>query len=213
MLIIHGLSSLCFVGNHVLRLFSTSGFACGPSLLHSNQSMPPAPVCLVLEDDAVMVDRFVDRLQSILDELPRDFHFCSLGYGRPKTAPMVRFSTNVGIPTCLWYLTGYILSKDGADYLLNNLPVRGPVDSWVGFHMIHANWDNVFGQALGIGVHSKPVVEPPSRKDLAKILKFRAFAAVVPLCSQKVASASLSRATTSQRRWRQRDTDVTFSGS
>ena len=53
-------------------------------------------------------------------------------------------------------------------------------------------------------------VELPSRKDLAHILKFRAFAALVPLCSQKV---DTSTNTTVGRSWRQRDTDVTYSGN
>ena len=190
-----------------------SGFARGPPLLHANENMPPSPVYVVFEDDAIFVDRFVDRLFSVLEELPRDFHFCSLGYGRPKTAPMVKYSMHVGIPTCLWYLTGYILSKDGADYLLSNLPVRGPVDSWIGFHHICANWDNAFGQVVGVGVHSKPTTDSPSRKDLAQILKFRAYAAMVPLCSQKVLSAPSTMLAGNQRKWRQRDTDITFSGS
>ena len=45
--------------------------------------MPPAPVCIILEDDAILVDRFVDRLESLLEEMPHDFHFCLLGYSRP----------------------------------------------------------------------------------------------------------------------------------
>ena len=110
------------------RMFKLSGFARGPALLHSNEDADPAPVCVILEDDAVLVDRFAERLASLLEELPRDFHFCSLGYSRPKAAPMAEYSTHLGIPSCLWYLTGYILSLDGARHLMDNLPVTGPVD-------------------------------------------------------------------------------------
>lgn len=109
-------------------MFKISGFAQGPALLHSNQGMDPVPVCVILEDDAVLVDRFAERLASLLEELPRDFHFCSLGYSRPKAAPMVEYSTHLGIPSCLWYLTGYILSLDGARHLIKGIPVTGPVD-------------------------------------------------------------------------------------
>lgn len=73
--------------DHLHRQFLVSGFAEGPAMLAENAEMHPTPVCVVIEDDAVLVDRFLDRLRALLKELPRDFHFCSLGYSRPKTAP------------------------------------------------------------------------------------------------------------------------------
>jgi hypothetical protein len=123
---------------------------------------------------------------------------------------MAKYSSHLGIPSCTWYLTGYILSSEGAKHLLDSLPVRGPVDSWIGLKMC-ANWDNVFGQAMGVGMRASVTsTELPSRKDLARILKFRSFAALVPLCSQKVDTRVN---TTAGRSWRQRDTDVTYSGN
>ena len=195
--------------SHLLRLYRISGFARGPALLHSNDAMSPTPVCVVLEDDAILVDRFVDRLELLLDELPRDFHFCSIGYSRPRTAPMVELSSQLGIPTCLWYLTGYILSLEGSKHFLNSLPIVGPVDSWVGLKMT-SNWDNIYGQQIGVGVHAQQNTKTPSKKELGKICKFRAFAALVPLCNQKTHLQKLEGV--SGRNWRQRDTDVTFSG-
>lgn len=175
--------------------------------------MPPAPVCVVLEDDAILVDRFADRLSEILEELPRDFHFCSLGYSRPRTAPMVKYSALVGIPTCIFYLTGYILSLDGAKHLLDSLPVCGPVDSWIGFKMV-ANWDNQLGAGVGIGNKSNAVVDMPPRKETAQILRFRAYVALAPLCSQKVGGGGgASTARVSAQSWRLRDTDIEYSGS
>lgn len=109
-------------------MFQISGYAKGPALLLENDDMDPVPVCVILEDDAVLVDRFAERLESLLEELPRDFHFCSLGYSRPRAAPMVEYSTHLSIPSCLWYLTGYILSLEGARHLIKSLPVTGPVD-------------------------------------------------------------------------------------
>jgi GR25 family glycosyltransferase involved in LPS biosynthesis len=178
--------------------------------------MAPAPVCVILEDDAILVDRFADKVAALLKELPRDFHFCSLGYSRPKSAPIVPFTSKLGIPSMLWYLTGYILSEAGARYLLDSLPVVGPVDSWVGLQMTN-NWDNVFGMKLGVGVHSKPNSELPAHRDLCKILKFRAFCALQPLCTQKVrveaaATAGTVVAASTGRHWRQRDTDIEYSG-
>mmetsp|Transcript_12902 Transcript_12902/g.30499 ORF Transcript_12902/g.30499 Transcript_12902/m.30499 type:complete len:1175 (-) Transcript_12902:33-3557(-) len=196
---------------NLLQMFEISGFASGPALLNENANMEPAPVCVILEDDAVLVDRFAERLSALLEELPRDFHFCSLGYSRPKTAPMVEFSSQLGLPTCIWYLTGYVLSLGGARHLLQGLPVKGPVDSWMALK-ICANWENKFGDRIGVGkehvrTHKAPL---PPRKDLVKILKFRAFAALTPLCAQKVDSSIES--TTTRGGWRNKDTDITFSG-
>ncbi|KAI2488962.1 hypothetical protein MHU86_25635 [Fragilaria crotonensis] len=70
-------TSLFTYPDRVLRLFRVSGFASGKALLPENESMPPSAVSVILEDDAILVDRFVDRLQAVLRELPRDFHFCS----------------------------------------------------------------------------------------------------------------------------------------
>lgn len=184
--------------NKLLRMFSISGFARGSALLHENEDMDPVPVCVILEDDAILVDRFAERLASLLEELPRDFHFCSLGYSRPKAAPIIEYSSQLGIPSCLWYLTGYILSYEGAKHLIESLPVAGPVDSWIGLKMC-ANWDNTYGDMMGVGKYTTAKTSLPPRKDLAKIVKFHAFAALVPLCAQKGG-------------WRDKDTDITYSG-
>ena len=192
------------------RLFKIAGFAEGPALLHQNDNMPPAPVCLIMEDDAILVDGFVDRLREVLRELPRDFHFCSLGYSRPRSAPVVPCSSHVGIPSMLWYLTGYLVSPGGAKYLLDSLPVVGPVDSWIGLKM-SSNWDNVYGTRMGVGAHARaPAEEIPSKRELAKMLKFRAYCSLRPLCSQRVGSAV--EAPSTGRTWRQRDTDIEYSG-
>ena len=239
--------------NSSVRLLRISGFASGPALLHENRAMGPVPVCVILEDDAVLVDRFRDRLATLLCELPRDFHFCSLGYGRPKNAPMIEFSETVGIPTFLWYMTGYILSMEGARLLLDGLPVVGPVDSWVGLK-ISSNWENEYGYAVGVGrdarksakkaeMGSMQNISPSgastsnvsnvlAHKDLARLMKFRAFAALVPLCSQKVGQGHVaggadasgagasggikSQGARNQQRmiakWRDRDSDIVYSG-
>ena len=66
--------------DHLLQLFRISGFATGAPFLIENEGMPPTPVCVIFEDDAMLVDQFNDKLSAILKELPRDFHFCSIGY-------------------------------------------------------------------------------------------------------------------------------------
>ncbi len=189
-------------------MFSISGFARGPALLYENEGLDPVPVCVILEDDAILNDRFSERLSSLLEELPRDFHFCSLGYSRPKAAPMIEYSTNLGVPSCLWYLTGYVVSLEGARHLITSLPVTGPVDSWIGLKMC-GNWDNKYGDFMGVGKGSTSYGKV-AKKDLAKIMKFRAFAALVPLCTQKVGTSASS--TMTRGGWRDRDTDITYSG-
>jgi GR25 family glycosyltransferase involved in LPS biosynthesis len=47
-------------------------------------------------------------------------------------APKSFISSNVFRPVRgLWYLSGYILSRQGAEKLLRSLPCRGPVDLWI----------------------------------------------------------------------------------
>ena len=81
--------------------------------------------------------------------------------------------------------------------------------SWIGLKMV-ANWDNSFGEWMGVGNFTRAKTKLPSRKDLAKIMKFRAFAALVPLCAQKLGDPSAS--TSKRGGWRQKDTDITYSG-
>jgi GR25 family glycosyltransferase involved in LPS biosynthesis len=213
------------------------GFARGEPmsapLPSSTAKLRPTPVFLVLEDDAILVDRFVDRLDKVLEELPRDFHFCSLGYAKPKEGPLVDVPgcQHIKLPTMTWYLTGYLLSFAGARYLLQHLPVVGPVDTWMGRRMIMgSNWENEYGNQVGVG--NPPVVghDTPklTKKELRLSLQFRAYCATVPLCYQKVRTDSVTGAGTNptedianhhtkqqgqHQHWRHRDTDIVYSGN
>lgn len=190
-------------------------FASDPS-----HAISPAPVVLILEDDAILVDRFVDRLEDLLQELPRDFHYCAIGYARPKTAPLVDLTPpckHIKLPTMTWYLTGYLLSGAGARYLLKHLPVVGPVDTWLGRKMILGqNWENVYGSRVGVGNNPRSgkgavsTVPAVSRKEMQTCMRFRAYCASAPLCHQKVGGAANDGA--NQCHWRHRDTDIVYSG-
>jgi len=190
---------------HLLRLMTTCGFASGAALCHENVELQPTPVCLIMEDDAILVEGFREKLERILVELPRDFHFCSIGYSRPKTAPIVEFSTTIGVPSMLWYMTGYILSATGIEFLLNELPVTRPLDNWIGLKMTQ-NWDNSFGVQVGVGSHGRG--GSVARKDLSKIMRFRAFCSSQPICRQRMERQS----GLGHRDWRLRDTDIEYSG-
>ena len=193
-------------------LLQISGFASGRALLVENENMDPSPVCVILEDDAILHDQFSIHLEYLLKELPRDFHFCSLGYSRPKAAPMLDYSPMLGIPSCLWYLTGYIVSLEGVKYLQSCLPVVGPVDSWLGLKMC-SNWENKLGFEIGVGLAaSKARKTNLTRKELISVLKFRCFAALSPLCSQSIGDGELNSEGIKQS-WRNRDSDIVYSGN
>jgi GR25 family glycosyltransferase involved in LPS biosynthesis len=98
-----------------------------------------APYALVLEDD-IWVERgfgrVVDRAWREMEEADRtapafDVLYVSykeVRYGAPKEL----VSKNVFRPERgLWYLSGYVLSKKGAQALLELLPSRGPIDLWI----------------------------------------------------------------------------------
>ena len=220
-----GISSGSFANS-----FTYTGFARGDPIHDSVgrvgvDHISPCPVALVLEDDAVLVDRFQERLDQLLEELPRDFHYCALGYARPKEAPLLEIPgcEYIKLPTMTWYLTGYLLSQSGAQYLLDQLPVEGPVDSWIGGKMIlTSNWENEFGHRVGVGdapQRGVDYVRPTlSLKEIRMCVKFRAYCASVPLCDQKVRTATAMGASASRQEkpiqnWRLRDSDIVYSGN
>ncbi len=94
---------------------------------------------LVLEDDV----RFERGFGSTLDQAWREmedvdranpvFDILYVSYGEVRNgAPKELVSTNVFRPERgLWYLSGYVLSKKGAQALLDLLPCRGPIDLWI----------------------------------------------------------------------------------
>ena len=94
---------------------------------------------LVLEDDICLSHRFSNYVGEVWSELLKLrgksvlFDMLYLSYrevdqGAEKT-PVTEntFQLFRGV----WFLSGYVLSKRGAERLLSQLPVRGPVDLWV----------------------------------------------------------------------------------
>jgi len=98
-----------------------------------------ASYTLVLEDD-VWFERSFGR---ILEEAWREmegadravpmFDILYVSYREVRHgAPKELLSKNVFRPERgLWYLSGYVLSKEGAQALLDLLPCRGPIDLWI----------------------------------------------------------------------------------
>lgn len=94
---------------------------------------------LVLEDDVWFRPGFAAHLdrawREIAAESQKDgkFDLLYLSYKEVKHgAPKTLLSSNVFRPVRgLWHLSGYVISREGAEKLLRLLPCRGPVDLWI----------------------------------------------------------------------------------
>ncbi|HYL99864.1 MAG TPA: glycosyltransferase family 25 protein [Blastocatellia bacterium] len=113
--------------------------ACSHIGIWKTVAQSSASYALVVEDD-VWVERTFGR---ILDQAWREMEGASrsgprfdvlyVSYKEARHgAPKELLSRNVFRPERgLWYLSGYVLSKKGAQELLDFLPCRGPIDLWI----------------------------------------------------------------------------------
>ena len=94
---------------------------------------------LILEDDVCFSPSFSSYVEKIWAELCKFregsplFDILYLSYKEvDQGAEKTRVTENTfQLFRGIWYLSGYVLSKRGAELLLNQLPVRGPVDLWI----------------------------------------------------------------------------------
>ncbi|HUX58361.1 MAG TPA: family 16 glycosylhydrolase [Bacteroidales bacterium] len=94
---------------------------------------------LLLEDDVWFHSGFARYLDKLWNEVVLEnnkkskFDVLYLSYLEVKHgAPKTILSRNVFRPVRgLWYLSGYVLSREGAEKLLRLLPCRGPIDLWI----------------------------------------------------------------------------------
>lgn len=94
---------------------------------------------LVLEDDVWFQPRFAKNLDQTWSEIKIAFNKASnfdilyLSFNEVKHgAPKIFISKNLFRPERgLWYLSGYVISIEGAKRLIQLLPCRGPVDLWI----------------------------------------------------------------------------------
>jgi GR25 family glycosyltransferase involved in LPS biosynthesis len=94
---------------------------------------------LILEDDVWFHSGFARHLDQAWDELVAEHDkansfdvlyvsYLEVKHGAPKTF----VSHHVFRPMRgLWHLSGYVLSRQGAEKLLRLLPCRGPIDLWI----------------------------------------------------------------------------------
>lgn len=94
---------------------------------------------LILEDDVWFQPAFARQLDQAWKELTfanegsENIDVLYVSYVEVKNgAPKSFISSNVFRPVRgLWFMSGYILSRQGAEKLLRLLPCRGPVDLWI----------------------------------------------------------------------------------
>lgn len=94
---------------------------------------------LILEDDVWFRAGFASHLDQVWSEVElkdngkNNFDILYLSYEEVKHgAPKTFLSNNVFKPERgLWHLSGYVISRDGAQKLLRLLPCRGPIDLWI----------------------------------------------------------------------------------
>lgn len=102
---------------------------------------------LVLEDDVCFHHKFAQFIDQAWEDLREThghllpFDVLYLSYKEAKNrAQKTDISDFVFKPyRGLWFLSGYILSKDGAQKLLSFLPVRGPIDLWINHQFKNIN--------------------------------------------------------------------------
>jgi len=99
----------------------------------------PANYALVVEDDVWLERGFARAIDQAWNEMTEaddgnpKFELLYLSYAEARHgAPKELISASLFRPERgLWYLSGYVLSKTGAQNLLNLLPCRGPIDLWI----------------------------------------------------------------------------------
>ena len=97
---------------------------------------------LILEDDTWFHPRFAKNLDQAWREIVAEndgkgrFDVLYVSYLEVRNgAPKSFLSKNVFRPVRgLWQLSGYILSREGAEKLIRLLPCRGPIDLWINRH-------------------------------------------------------------------------------
>ncbi|MGY4511392.1 family 16 glycosylhydrolase [Bradyrhizobium sp. USDA 3650] len=113
--------------------------ACSHISVWRDIAQSAAPYALVVEDDvwlklsfARVVDQAWQEMKSS-DQAEPAFDMLYLSYAEARHgAPKELISRNLFRPERgLWFLSGYVLSKNGAQALLNLLPCRGPIDLWI----------------------------------------------------------------------------------
>ncbi|MFY4788090.1 family 16 glycosylhydrolase [Aliarcobacter butzleri] len=131
---------------------------------------------LILEDDVFFEKYFSEKLNDLWDELVNrekdgyKFDILYLSYQEVNHGPInMIYSNNLKkLHRGYWWLSGYILSYPAAKFLLDNLPVIGPIDLWL----------NNFFNVLDVYAVNNPIIS--QRKDLNSDNRY----SILPILSQ-----------------------------
>jgi len=131
---------------------------------------------LILEDDVFFEKQFSQKLNDLWTELPirkKDgykFDILYLSYQEVNHGALsTLYSENLKrLHRGYWWLSGYILSYPAAKFLLENVPVIGPIDLWL----------NNFFDILDVYASNNPIIS--QRKDLNSDNRY----SILPILSQ-----------------------------
>ncbi|MGW4727706.1 family 16 glycosylhydrolase [Streptomyces shenzhenensis] len=115
------------------------------------------PYTLVLEDDAYVTRTCMSVLKRVWGELRSDrgaddsVDLLYLSYQETgEDEVRIRTTSALRRPTRgLWQLSGYVLSRAGAEKLLSLLPAHGPIDLWINLQFDH----------LSVRMTNRPIIE------------------------------------------------------
>ena len=150
---------------------------------------------LVLEDDVWFRSGFARSLDQAWDELKPEgnrssnFDILYLSYEEVKHGtPKTFLSNNVFRPARgLWHLSGYVVSREGAEKLLRLLPCRGPVDLWINHQF----------EFLDVRAIRRPIIS--QRRDVSSTNSYSILPALTKIGTITSESASLFHVRPSER--------------
>ena len=99
------------------------------------------PMTLITEDDVVFEYGFAKKMGELMTEdFPEDCELLYLSYDITESLTAEKYNKSVyRAYKGLWWLSGYMLSYEGAKKLLDRLPIIGPVDMWINHHFNDLN--------------------------------------------------------------------------
>jgi GR25 family glycosyltransferase involved in LPS biosynthesis len=142
---------------------------------------------LVLEDDVWFHSGFTKHLDQVWAEVEAEsdkrgkFDILYMSYIEVKHgAPKTFLSSNVFRPMRgLWNLSGYVLSREGAEKLLRLLPCRGPIDLWINHQF----------EMLDVRATKRPLIS--QRRDLVSTNSYSILPALTSIGAINSEKASL----------------------
>jgi GR25 family glycosyltransferase involved in LPS biosynthesis len=142
---------------------------------------------LILEDDVWFRPGFVQNLDQAWSEIKvqvnkkSNFDILYLSYEEVKHgAPKTFLSSNVFRPVRgLWYLSGYVISREGAEKLLRLLPCKGPVDLWINHQF----------EFLDVRAIRRPIID--QRRDISSTNSYSILPTLTKIGAINSESASL----------------------